>query len=97
MTIVLNIANVLFMPFQVVGRTLTSRIGRALSLRAIGRRQYRPKQNFTLPVIEYSQLSSLYFAIDQATNDDVVCPNGLVFGHIPARHTNEFQPQCRQR
>ena len=67
-----DLVSALLSPVHVVGRRLYSRVARAFSFRAVGRRRYRPKRDFTLPVIEYSQVSSLYFAIEQATYDDKV-------------------------
>eukprot|EP00892_Ulva_mutabilis_P001256 jgi/Ulvmu1/11130/UM071_0013.1 len=66
----IDLVGAVLSPIHVVGRRLYTRVGRAFSFRAVGRRRYRPKRDFTLPVIEYSQLSSLYFAIEQATHDD---------------------------
>ena len=68
----IELVGALLSPIHVVGRRLYSGVGRAFSFRAVGRRRFRPKRDFTIPVIEYSQLSSLYFAIEQATYDDKV-------------------------
>ena len=70
--VVQHVANVLTSPIQAVYRLLSSRLLRSLSIRGARGSRYRPKKNFTLPVIEYSHLSALYFAIDQAVQDDEV-------------------------
>ena len=67
-----SVANVVIAPVQVVLKTFTSRVLRTLSLRGAGSGKFRPTKQYSLPVIEYGQLSSLYFAIDQAVQDDEV-------------------------
>lgn len=68
-----HVANVITSPIKAVYHLLSSRVVRSLSIRGAKGSRFRPRKNFTLPVIEYSQLSALYFAIDQAVSDDEVC------------------------
>ena len=58
-------------PFKSVAGVLGKRmrLPSALSLVVRSRRT----RSYTLPLLDYSELSSLYFAIDQATSDDKVC------------------------
>jgi hypothetical protein len=65
-----TLANTVLSPLQAIGRVLSSRLVRTFSRTAASK--YRPSKSFSLPVIEYGQLSALYFAIDQAVQDDEV-------------------------
>jgi hypothetical protein len=67
------VGSLLLSPFQMVGQVLSSRAVRSFTFRATRSGRFRPKYNYSLPVMEHSQLSALYFAIEQATLDDEVC------------------------
>jgi hypothetical protein len=65
-----KVARSVLAPFKVIRRTLSGRFARSLAFQKADR--LRPSKKFSLPVLEYGQLSSLYFAIEQAVKDDEV-------------------------
>ena len=65
-----DVINLALSPFKSVAGVLGKRmrLPSAVSLVVRSRRT----RTYTLPLLDYSELSSLYFAIDQATSDDKV-------------------------
>jgi hypothetical protein len=70
MLIIEKIASSVLAPFKVVRRTLSGRFARSLRFQRADR--LRPSKKFSVPILEYGQLSALYFAIEQAIQDDEV-------------------------
>ena len=67
-----QVLSVALAPVNVLRNAVTSRVVSTINAGHTRAQRLRPSKNYSLPLLEYSNLSSLYFAIEQAVLDDEV-------------------------